>query len=182
MAAIFLTFSNAFFSMKIYEFRLNLHWNLFPKVRLTIFHHWFGWWLGTDQATSHYLNQWRLDYRRIYASLGFNGLKMNCLDQWFVVILSHEWTKPTVNIQNIPMILRIIQPLYLGFKQMMDAEHSYISQPISWPNFRLRFVIHCRPGLSQYGNDTRDLMYQISEWLIICLTKVKTRDILKLPH
>ena len=27
-----------------------------------------------DQATSHYLNRWWLDYRRIYASLGLNGL------------------------------------------------------------------------------------------------------------
>ena len=33
----------------------------------TIFQHWFRWWLGTDQATSHYLNQWY-----IYASLGLN--------------------------------------------------------------------------------------------------------------
>ena len=28
-----------------------------------------------DQATSHYLNQWWLDYRRIYASLGLNELR-----------------------------------------------------------------------------------------------------------
>ena len=28
--------------------------------------------LGADQATSHYLNQWWLDDRRIYASLGPN--------------------------------------------------------------------------------------------------------------
>ena len=42
MAAIFqTTFSNAFSSMKIYEFRLKLHWSLFLRVQLTIFHHWF---------------------------------------------------------------------------------------------------------------------------------------------
>ena len=45
-----------------------------PKVQLTIFQHWFRWWLGADQATSHYLNQWWLIYRRIYASLGLDGL------------------------------------------------------------------------------------------------------------
>ena len=28
------------------------------------------------QATSHYLNQWRLDYRRIHASLGLNELTL----------------------------------------------------------------------------------------------------------
>ena len=32
---------------------------------------------GADQATSHYLNQWWSDHRRIYASLGLNELKMS---------------------------------------------------------------------------------------------------------
>ena len=32
----------------------------------------------TVQATSHYLNQWWLVYRRIYASLGLSELKMSC--------------------------------------------------------------------------------------------------------
>ena len=45
-----------------------------PRSPLTIFHHWFRKWLGADQATSHYLNQWVLVYRRIYASLGLNEL------------------------------------------------------------------------------------------------------------
>ena len=31
-------------------------------------------WLDADQATSHYLKQWWLGYRRIYASLGLNEL------------------------------------------------------------------------------------------------------------
>ena len=43
-------------------------------VQLTIFHHWFRWWLGAVQATSHCLNQWWLVYWRIYASLGLNEL------------------------------------------------------------------------------------------------------------
>ena len=43
-------------------------------TELTIFHHWFRLWLGADQATSQYLNQWWLNYRRIYASLGLNEL------------------------------------------------------------------------------------------------------------
>ena len=59
MAAIFQTiFSNAFSWMKMYKFRLRFHWSLFPRVQLTIFQHWFRWWLGAGQATSHYLNQW----------------------------------------------------------------------------------------------------------------------------
>ena len=43
-------------------------------VQLTIFQHWFRYWLGASQVTSHYLNQWWLVYWRKYASLGFNEL------------------------------------------------------------------------------------------------------------
>ena len=59
MAVIFQTiFSNAFSWMKMFNFRLRFHWIVFPRVQLTIFQHWFRWWLGAVQATSHYLNQW----------------------------------------------------------------------------------------------------------------------------
>ena len=68
------TFSNAFSWMKMYEFRLRFHWRLFLRVQLIIFQHWLRLWLGADQATSHYLNQWWLFYWRIYASLGLNEL------------------------------------------------------------------------------------------------------------
>ena len=68
------TLSNAFSWMKMLEFRKIFHWSLFIRVQLIISQHWFRWWLGAYQATSHYLNQWWLDYRRIYASLGLNEL------------------------------------------------------------------------------------------------------------
>ena len=64
------TLSNAFTWMTILEFRLEFHWNLFLRVQFTIFQHWFRQWLGADQATRHYLNQWLFNYRRIYTSLG----------------------------------------------------------------------------------------------------------------
>ena len=35
------TFSKVFSSIKMFEFRLKFHWNLFPMVQLTIFQHWF---------------------------------------------------------------------------------------------------------------------------------------------
>ena len=61
MAAIFqTTFWNGFSWMKLYEYQLKVHWNLFPRVKLTIFRHWFREWLGAVQATSHYLNKWWL--------------------------------------------------------------------------------------------------------------------------
>ena len=73
MADIFqTTISNAYSWMKMYEFRLK--WSLFLMVQLKIVHHWFRWWLGADQATSHYLNQWCLNYWRKYVSLVLNEL------------------------------------------------------------------------------------------------------------
>ena len=74
MAAISQTHSNAFSWIKMLEIRLIFHWSLFLRVESTILYHWFRLWLDTDQATSQYLNQWWLDYRRIYASLGLNEL------------------------------------------------------------------------------------------------------------
>ena len=74
-AAIFqTTISNEFSWMEMFKFRLRFHWSLLLGFELTIFQHWFRWWLCADQATSHYLNQWWLVYWRIYASLGLNDL------------------------------------------------------------------------------------------------------------
>ena len=93
------TFSNAFSWMKMYELRLRFHWSLFLRVQLKIIQHWFRWWLGAVQATSHYLNQWWLYYWRIYASLGLNELKQ--LQLWsrypmhktsdYVTMLKYLW-------------------------------------------------------------------------------------------
>ena len=67
-------YSNAFSCMKINEFHIGFQWSWFLRFKLTIFQNWFRQWLGDDQATSHYLNQWWLVYWRIYASLSLNEL------------------------------------------------------------------------------------------------------------
>ena len=88
MAAIFqTTFSNTFPWMKMYEFRLRFHCSLFPMVQLTIFQHWFRWWLGADQGTNHYLNQWWLVYWHIYVSRAFNELNQMALAAFYVFFL-----------------------------------------------------------------------------------------------
>ena len=68
------TFSNGLSWMKMYEYKLAFHWSLFLRVQLTIVQHWFRYWLGAGQVTSHYLNQWWLVYWCIYASLSLNEL------------------------------------------------------------------------------------------------------------
>ena len=74
------TFSNAFSSKKMFEFRLQFHWSLFLRVQLTIFQHWFRKWLVADQATSHYLTKCWLVHWRIYASLGLNDWRPGATD------------------------------------------------------------------------------------------------------
>ena len=43
------TFSNLS-SMKVFEFQLQFHWSLFPRVQLIVSQHWFRLWLDTEQA------------------------------------------------------------------------------------------------------------------------------------
>ena len=50
-------FTMQFFFCENILILLRFHLNLFPRVQLTIRQHWFGLWLGTGQATSHYLSQ-----------------------------------------------------------------------------------------------------------------------------
>ena len=51
-----MTFSNAFSWMKSFVFWIKFNLHLF-LVQLIVGQYWFRWWLGAEQATSHYLNQ-----------------------------------------------------------------------------------------------------------------------------
>ena len=66
-------FKCIFLNENVWIFKIPL--TFVPKVPiLTIFQHWFRYWLGAVQATSHYLNQWWLVYWSIYVSLGLSEL------------------------------------------------------------------------------------------------------------
>ena len=78
---------NTFSWMKMHEFRLRFHWSLFLRFWFTIFQHWFRYWLGAGQMTSHYLKQWWLVYWRIYASLGLSELIRERI--------THSWPETT---------------------------------------------------------------------------------------
>ena len=78
-AILQMTISNAFSWKKMLEFWLKFHWSLFLRIQLTIFQ-----LFGADQATSHYLNQWWLDYQCIYASLGLNEFNFVTVDQTLI--------------------------------------------------------------------------------------------------
>ena len=49
---------NAFHWIKMIKFRFKFHWNFLTGVQWTINQHWFRLWLGAEETTSHYLNQW----------------------------------------------------------------------------------------------------------------------------
>ena len=59
-------FPNVFSSINVIEFWLTFHWSVFLKPQLTIFQHWFRWWLGAVQAAGHYMNQWWLFFPYAY--------------------------------------------------------------------------------------------------------------------
>ena len=81
------TFSNTFSWLKMFNFPLKFHWNLFLWVQLIIFHHWFTQWLGAKQATSHYLNQyWPMLWTHICVTQP-QCVKSFFGDQWFQVML-----------------------------------------------------------------------------------------------
>ena len=102
------TLSNAFSWMKMLEFRLRFHWSLLLRVQLTIIQHWFRYWLGASQATSHYLNQWWLVYWRIYASLGLNELTMKHEHHrlWATAVEDHSAVNYLISTIRFPILVR----------------------------------------------------------------------------
>ena len=84
--------------IKIVVFSIELNWNLFSGVQLTMSHHWFRWWLGAEQATSHYewwpssLSPKGCHYATVYPKKYSHGFVVLC----FVVVMqsfimnSHE--------------------------------------------------------------------------------------------
>ena len=92
---------------------INISLNLLLRVKSTIFKHWFRYWLGDDQAPSHYLNQWWLYYRCIYATLGLNELRVasSALRQWWRRHLILSTNNFLLTSYSMPFTLHIAKPL-----------------------------------------------------------------------
>ena len=108
------TFSNAFSWMKIFKFRLRFRWCFFPRFQLTIFHHWFRWWLVAIPSLVQImawrrpgdkplLNQWWLVYWRTRAQCVKSARAMNaCLFLLlYQLIRRHIRTFPLIQKSNI---------------------------------------------------------------------------------
>ena len=107
MAAISQTiFPDAFFWMKSFVFWLKFHWSVFLRVQLTISQRWFRWWLGADQATSHYLNQcWPSSLTHICSTRGrwVNTLRL----RQNVCHFAHDSFKCTFQNENCCILFQI---------------------------------------------------------------------------
>ena len=113
--------------LKMYEFWLIFHWSLFLRVQLTIIQHWFRQWLGTNQATSHYLNQWWLDYRLICVAR----------PQWFNFLPVHppfmqKLPEHAFSVQSSAVITRF------------NIVRYYINKYRNWSRIWIRRWIHKR--------------------------------------
>ena len=127
------TFWSAFCWTKMFEFRLEFHWSLFLRAQLTIFQHLFRWWLGAAQATSHYLNQWWLDYRRIYASLGLDELTRiplgpcKLLQMYCMISSNHMYHDVIANIFSVtcPLWGESTADRWFTLTEVSDADYRY---------------------------------------------------------
>ena len=117
------TISTAFSWTHMYEFHSRFHCSLFLRFELAIiFQHWLRLWLGADQATSHYLNQWWLVYRSIYASLGLSELTH----------LSSSLGRYGCNFKNIILKLIIQNNNFQTGKITFTNQKSTLIQIMAW--------------------------------------------------
>ena len=102
-AILQVTFSNAFLCMKSFVSQLKFHWSLFLRGKLTISQLRFRLWLGTEQATSHYLNQcWPSSLTHIFGTRGRWGNKYNrfLVSLWFMQEFGMVFVDQTLNLME----------------------------------------------------------------------------------
>ena len=118
------TVSNAIFFNKNVWISLKISLKFFPRSELKICQHWCKWWLGADQATSHYLDQWWLIFPTHICVTWPQWVKSRHI--WVVVRLyqyvTHLWINAFL--------------LYLRFMQAYPCLVSLLSN-IPWNSFMM---------------------------------------------
>ena len=145
------SFSNAFSWMKMCEFLFKFHRRLFLMLQWTIFQHWFRQWLGTNQATSHYVNKWWLIYWCIHVSLGLNELTYSSGQELYF----HS-------ILNSMAVYQSIQDFVI-FHKKENWDRDEKPDMTLWPHYHLLvhddiyltlFILHCthrNNGVNTHG-------------------------------
>ena len=67
-------FQMYFLEWKICELQTKFYWNLSLRFHLALWQHWIRWWLGAEQAPSHYLTNDDPVHWRLYVSPNLNEL------------------------------------------------------------------------------------------------------------
>ena len=145
------TFSNAFPSIKVFEFWLKFHWILFLRVQLTINQHWFRKWLGTEKATSHYLSQcWQFPDAFMHHLTSMSQINW-CIEQcrrktfmvhqtfvWWALYILYIFVKFPIRhlglaIGNVRCVRCFSPTLHRGLNSMADImETTFSFQSILW--------------------------------------------------
>ena len=123
------TFSNLS-SMKVFEFQLQFHWSLFPRVQLITSQHWFRWWLDTEQARNHYPNQcWPNSPTHVYTALGGNKItKSGRSFHWGLV---HPVQSASLCWNSPKIFLTVFETLPVGAKSLPILPPDYWHPPQS---------------------------------------------------
>ena len=127
------TFYNVFFSINLFEFRINVHWRMFIRAQITVFQHWLRKWVGAVQATNHYLNQWCLVYRCIYASL--DTKRVNDWRVW-TVWYSEAACGCLLCASFIAFNLEVICHMYCGCIMVLQID--WVANGLSWRRYLVR--------------------------------------------
>ena len=98
-------------------------------VQLTTYQHWFRWWLGAGQATSHCLNQWWLHYQCIYICV--------TLPQW----VNSLWPSDAIRRQGTESTLAQVMACCL------TAPSHYLNQGLEYG----RRIVGARPPAGNYS-------------------------------
>ena len=81
-----------------------------------------SWMKMLDQATSHYLNQWWLDYRRIYASLGLSELSEFYMEIRVVCML---YNALVIMLHAVRCLIWIIYPMMFNVIPVCSQTFSF---------------------------------------------------------
>ena len=152
------------FLNQMYKLRLIFHWNLFPRVQLTIFQDWFREWLGqADQVASHYLKQWWYVYWRIYAILGVNELclyvhilpPLHCDEQagiWRLTAQPQTQTLCDKHLIYHLTLLRVLMNIRLHCLRDNCRWQDFFPMVLSWQKDSQGSAVSCCQGQLRIGS------------------------------
>ena len=126
--------------MKIGVIWFTFHWSFLHKFPMTISQHWFKWWLGAEQVTSHYWNQWSLVHdevkKPVYQTNKFHirSLDLQCISSIDIMSL-WIFNFHTINYLPLQWYPIIIPLLWLYGRTKTLQFNDGFNVPVTWWRF-----------------------------------------------